>query len=131
MKTVEVSELEKNKDMKETYTNSDIQQKFAFVEQLKKQGTCIITLGDLFEAIEGAPEISEQVDRIFEKRGPIKILIEGSAFEQNMDVVDQKLSKRSNPDDSILLIDIREVAARQHLAHVQHSFPEKNYVVVQ
>jgi hypothetical protein len=111
--------------------NMDIKQKFAFVEQLRKQGTCIITLGDLFEAIENTPEVSRQVNPIFEKQEPIKILIEGSAFEQNMDVVHQKLAKRNNPEDSILMIDIREIAARQHIEHIKQSFPERNYQVLQ
>jgi hypothetical protein len=122
--------LENSEDMEETPSNLDMQKKFAFVEQLKKQGTCIITLGDLFEAIENDTIISNEVDRIFKKKGPLNILIEGSAFEQNMDVLHQKLAARNNAEDGILLIDIREIAAQQHIEHIKQFFPEKNYRVM-
>jgi hypothetical protein len=123
--------METHKNIEKTPDSGDIQQRFAFIEQLKKQGTCIITLGDLFEAVENTPAISEQVGKIYQKREPIKILVEGSAFEQNIDVLDQELTKRNNPDDSMLIIDIREIAAKQHLEHIKRSFSARNYLVVQ
>jgi hypothetical protein len=127
---LEMKSKKTNNNLKTVSVNSEIQRNFTFIELLKKEGTCIITLGDLFEAIENATEISEQVDRIFEKREHIRILIEGSAFEQNMDVLDQVLARRNNPDDSILLIDIREHAVKQHIEHIQRSFPERSYHVI-
>jgi hypothetical protein len=120
-----------NQNVNNLSLNQDMQQKFAFIEQLRKQGTCIITLGDLFEAIENDPAISIRVERTFEKQEPIKILIEGSAFEQNMDVVHNKLTNRNNSNDSIMLIDIRETATKQHIEHIKQSFPERNYRVFQ
>jgi hypothetical protein len=116
--------------MENTPLNLEMQKKFAFVELLKKQGTCIITLGDLFEAIESDPEISNEVERIFKNKRLMNILIEGSAFEQNMDVVHQRLAARNNSEDTVLLIDIRDVAAKQHIEHIKQFFPDKNYRVM-
>jgi len=109
---------------------SEVHQESAYREFFKQEGNCIITLGDLFEAVENAPEIAQQMDQIFGKKEPIRIVVEGSAFEQNIDVLDRVIAKRNNPLDSILLVDISERATREHFDHIGHRFPTKKYRVI-
>lgn len=106
-------------------------QESAYRDFFKNEGNCIITLGDLFDAIEKTPEISTQVGRIFAKKEPITILVEGSAFEKNIDVLDHVLVKRNNPDDVILLVDISKRATIEHSKHIKTTFPNKKYHVIQ
>ncbi len=116
--------------MTEPVISEGQKQESAYREFFKQEGNCIITLGDLFEAVEQTPEIAVEVNRIFAKYEPIRILIEWSAFEQNIDVLDRVISKRNNPNDSILLVDVSESATKEHSDHIQKSFSNRKYRVI-
>lgn len=92
---------------------------------------CVITLGDLFDAVSENGEVSRQISAIFSKPEPLTILVEGSAYEKNIDVLDRMLSARSNPQDSLVFIDISSKAVHEHAEHIQEKFPHKKYSVAQ
>ena len=62
-------------------------------------------------------------------RPPITILIEGSAFVQNIDAINKKISARNNPHDRVLLIDISPTAIASHQDRVNSLRTKEKYSV--
>jgi len=91
----------------------------------------VITLDDLFNAVEANKVVSDRLEKIFSKIEPMTVLVEGSAFEQNIDVLDRRLASRKNPQDRIILIDVSTKAVREHSQHLQTKFPDRRYMVLQ
>jgi len=94
------------------------------------EGNVVITLGDLLDAVNETPEVKKGLDDILAKENPITILLEGSAFVQNLDAVNRLISSRDNPSDRVILIDTSEKAVSEHQQYVADRFPGKNYFVV-
>jgi hypothetical protein len=91
----------------------------------KEAGAYVIDLGDLFTAVEQDEIAREKVASVFSKPTPITVLVEGSAFTQNIDIIDKALSVRNNPDDKVILIDISPKSTQDHLQRTR-SLPTKD-----
>ena len=75
-------------------------------------------------------QVSKYVSTVLSKPLPLTILVEGSAYDQNIDVFDKILSARSNPQDSLIILDISSDAVKEHSGYIQRKFPHKKYSVV-
>jgi hypothetical protein len=106
-------------------------QERAYRDFFRNKEGCIITLGDLFDAVEQDQNVAAEVNKVLSKTDPITVLVEGSAFEQNMDVLDKVIAGRANSDDRIVLVDISSAAVKEHSKYFAETFPDKKYRVVQ
>lgn len=97
----------------------------------KSEGDYIIDLEDMFEAIEKDNVVKSQLAKIFTSTPPITVLIEGSAFVQNIDTIDKVLVQRNNPGDKIVLIDISPNATTTHQERIKALPTKEKYVLVQ
>jgi hypothetical protein len=111
-------------------TADEKQHEDSYREFFRDEKGLIITLGDFFDAVNETPEVKAGVEEILSKDEAVTILIEGSAFIRNIDVVDKALSARSNTEDKIILIDISKQAIAEHNTYLQEHFPNKKYYVV-
>lgn len=78
-------------------------QEASYRELFHSPERCVISLVDLFDAVNENEQVFKCISAVFSKPEPLTILVEGSAYEQNIDVLDRILSARSNPQDSIVL----------------------------
>ena len=90
------------------------------------EGNVVITLGDLLDAVNETREVKKGLDDILAKEEPITIVLEGSAFVQNLDAVNRLISTRDSSSDRVILIDISEKAVSEHQQYVADRFPGKN-----
>lgn len=93
----------------------------------KSYGEHVITLADLFKAVNETPNINAVVTNFLAKTTPISVLIEGSVYVPNLDVIDGILSPRENSEDRILLIDVSPTAVIEHANYIKQKFPYKAY----
>lgn len=78
----------------------------------------LITLAHLFDAVAEAG-LKHSTQEVLNQTSPVKILIEGSTFPRNIDVVATWLQKRNNPKDSIVLIDVSAASIKSHKAYFE------------
>ena len=50
---------------------------------------------------------------------PITILVEGSSYQTNVDILDKLISVRNNPDDKLLLIDINPLVVSNYKLYIK------------
>ncbi|MFA6518558.1 MAG: class I SAM-dependent methyltransferase [Candidatus Shapirobacteria bacterium] len=94
--------------------NSDSQYRSLFEDPKEK----LITLAHLFDAVLKSSLVSN-IQEILKQPLPVRVLIEGSTFPRNIDVVKTWLQKRKNPKDSIVLIDVSPVSIKSHKDHCE------------
>lgn len=78
----------------------------------------VITLAHLFDAVR-ACGLQKHLDNIIGRKEPILIVLEGSSFVRNLNVLDLLIAPRNNPEDKIILIEISDMAIAQHQQHLQ------------
>lgn len=89
------------------------------------------TLFDLFLAVNKNRFVSKSLKNILSENNPISILVEGSGYPTNFDTLNALISKRNQPKDLILLVDIDPMIVTKHKQYIQKTFPYANYQVIQ
>jgi len=117
--------------MSETDTKPLEQTDIAYRSLSKETGGYVIDLGDLFTAVEQDEIAKKIVANVLTKPDPITILVEGSAFTQNIDFIDSALSGRNNPRDKVVLIDISPKSTRDHLERANALSTRDKYSITQ
>ena len=87
-------------------------------------------MSHIFRAAQRSPEVCGVMNAILSKKNPVTILLEGSAYFVNIDILDNLLSQRKQSGDSIVLIDISAPTVLGYIQHIQKRFPNKNYHAV-
>lgn len=90
----------------------------------------VITLSHLFDAIDESG-LRSNMDEVMGKEDPIRVVIEGSAFPRNIDVVESVLKERNNIGDEVLMIDVSKSSVEQHKAHVERGSSTMRSEVIQ
>jgi hypothetical protein len=75
----------------------------------------VITLSHLFDALAEAG-LKQELDDVLQKEGPLGVLVEGSTFPRNLDVVCDVL-KNHNYQDCVTLVDISDDSIAKHTSH--------------
>jgi len=88
-------------------------------------------LTHLFDAVKKKQVVLEAINTILSKKEPIVILLEGSSYTINVDVLDKVISSRNNQKDLVFLIDINASIVSKHHDYIKKRFSQKNYKVVQ
>jgi hypothetical protein len=77
----------------------------------------VITLSHLFDAINESG-LNQNLEHILQKEEPVHVLLEGSAFPRNIDIIKKLLEDRENEADQTTLIDISPSAIDAHSKHI-------------
>ncbi|MEK7577558.1 MAG: class I SAM-dependent methyltransferase, partial [Patescibacteria group bacterium] len=88
-------------------------------------------LSHLFKAAKKSVKTMSILKTIMSSTKPITILVEGSSYQTNVDILDKLISVRNNPDDKLLLIDINPLVVSNYKLYIKKRFPSKNYKVIQ
>ena len=79
-------------------------------------------LSHLFKAAKKSVKTMSILKTIMSSTKPITILVEGSSYQTNVDILDKLISVRNNPDDKLLLIDINPLVVSNYKLYIKKDF---------
>ncbi len=87
-------------------------------------------LSHLFVSIYNHPVASQLLQQILLKTDPLMIVLEGSGYRSNIDVLDTIISPRHQPQDMVSIVDINPSVVSEYQTYCVHTFPDKKYTVL-